>query len=84
MPLFSFKCKSCSETMEKLVKDETQQVACKCGSTDLERLFGKVKAGEVWRGAKDHLENVINPEVDRITKRVGKDDATFFDICGDM
>jgi putative FmdB family regulatory protein len=83
MPLFTFKCKSCKCMLEKLLKDDTQPISCGCGSVDLERVFGKVKAGAVWRGAKDHLENVINPEVDRISKNIGKDDSMFLDVCGE-
>jgi putative FmdB family regulatory protein len=84
MPLFTFKCVKCSKIIEKFLKDEKAKIACDCGSKEVERQFGLVSSSRIWRGAQEHLDNVINPEVDRIQKELSKgDDNTFIDVVGD-
>jgi putative FmdB family regulatory protein len=84
MPLFTFKCLECSKTVEKFLKSPDSSVKCECGSCNLERQF-VVASGNVWKGAEDYLENVVNPEVDRIQRELGSGrDSTFIDIAGDV
>jgi putative FmdB family regulatory protein len=83
MPLFTFKCLECSKITEKFLKSEDSVVECACGSCKLERQF-TVASGSTWKGSADYIENVLNPEVDRISRDLasGKDSA-FLDIAGD-
>lgn len=86
MPLFTIKCKSCLEIVEKFIKNSEDPITfeCKCGSIDFERVFDFAVKGNTWRGANDNLENNINPEVDRTQKKINNgSDSEFLDICGD-
>lgn len=86
MPLFTFKCSKCGKRKEKFLRDADQkpQMECECGEQNFERVFDFAAKGETWRGAADHFENVIKPEVDRFQERVSKgSDSAFLDIAGD-
>lgn len=84
MPLFTFKCLNCAKTKEKFIKDKEPQFECECGSIEFERQFGPAAKGSIWKGAQDHLENIIKPEINRIQENLSKgDDNTFLDIAGD-
>lgn len=86
MPLFTFKCLNCEEIVEKFFKNECNNLEyeCKCGCKEFERIFDFKTSGSVWKNAKDHMENVIEPEINKIQEKLSKgSDSTFLDIVGD-
>ena len=84
MPLFTFKCLDCLKLIEKFVKNDQSDIICDCGSKNLEKQFNIKTNNKVWRGSQDYLENVINPEIDRMQKELENgNDNVFLDIAGD-
>ncbi len=86
MPLFTFKCLSCGKVLEKFVKNAEKEVeiTCECGEKNFERVYDFAAKGKIWRDAKTHMEEVINPEIDRIQDQISKGkDNVFLDIAGD-
>ena len=84
MPLFTYKCSDCAVIVEKLIVGEPDDLTCECGSKNITRQFGKISASRIWRGAQEHLDNVITPEVDRLQRDLGAGkDSVFLDIAGD-
>ena len=71
MPLFSFKCSSCSKTTEKFFKNNCCELSikCACGAT-ASRIMECVAKADIWRGSKDHFENVIVSEVEKIQEKI--------------
>lgn len=85
MPLFNYKCLKCNLVVEKFQhKPGKIDIECKgCGNKEFERVFGII-FNKVWLNAKDTLNNVINPEVDRIRNNIAAgSDKDFLDIAGD-
>ena len=43
-----------------------------------------VAKADIWRGAKDHFENVIVSEVEKIQEKIDEgDEDSLTDICGE-
>ena len=84
MPLYSFKCVKCSKVKERFFKNEQTefQGECDCGGQEFIRVLN-FAGTKVWRGAKEHLEEVLS-EVDKIQERIDAgDDNALLDICGE-
>lgn len=46
MPLFEYVCKSCGRKSEFLVRSDSAQPECACGSRELERVFSTFAVSE--------------------------------------
>lgn len=87
MPLFLYECSDCGAVFEKFIvsDDNKTQVKCKnCGADHTKRRINKPQKADMWRGANDHMENIILPEVDRLQRELSSgNDSVFLDIAGD-
>lgn len=86
MPLFSYQCEGCEVVVELFLhnRDDEVEIECEeCGGTEFVKVFG-VFVNAIRYNAKETMDKVINPEVDRIRTKVSRgSDKDFLDIAGD-
>jgi putative FmdB family regulatory protein len=84
MPLFIYKCVDCEKEIEKFQHNNAilDIVCSKCGGK-CERQFPETK-NRIKLNARDTYEQVIKPDVDRISKKISEgSDKYFLDVCGE-
>lgn len=84
MPLYTYRCVECEWEKEKFQHNaKNADVVCEeCGS-DCERAVPLAK-NKTWLNSRERMEKVIDPEVERTSKRLNNgSDKDFLDLYGE-
>lgn len=75
MPMFEFKCDQCGARSEHFFYPGADLVkSCsKCGSSNYRRQFSRFRSTIEYSDSHEHMERVINPGVDEIYSKIGKE-----------
>lgn len=75
MPMFEFKCADCNLRREHFVYPGAplEKICSVCGSKNYQRQFSRFKATIEYADSSEHFEKVINPGVNEIYDRIGRE-----------